>query len=78
MVVVLALVVALGAGAFFYLRNRGGTEPIPGQERCVATANDSAVAVDLDQAHYASIIVGLSGRGDKDVEQADRFLEGRL
>jgi hypothetical protein len=62
MVVVLALVVALGAGAFFYLRNRGGTEPIPGQERCVAMANDSAVAVDLDQAHYASIIVGLSVR----------------
>jgi hypothetical protein len=62
MVVVLALVVALGVGAFFYLRNRGGTEPIPGQERCVATANDSAVAVDLDQAHYASIIVGLSVR----------------
>ena len=40
MVVVLALLVALGVGAFFYLRNRGGTEPIPGQERCVATAND--------------------------------------
>ena len=28
----------------------------------MATANDQSVAVDLDQAHYASIIVGLSVR----------------
>ncbi len=62
LVVTLALLAALGVGAFLYLRNRGGTEPIPGQERCVATANDQSVAVDLDQAHYASIIVGLSVR----------------
>jgi hypothetical protein len=60
--VALALLIALGVGAFLYLRNRGGTEPIPGQERCVATAADQSVAVDLDQAHYASIIVGLSVR----------------
>jgi hypothetical protein len=60
--VVLALLIALGVGAFLYLRNRGGTEPIPGQERCVASAADQSVAVDLDQAHYASIIVGLSVR----------------
>ena len=37
----------------------GADQAIPGQERCVATANDQSVAVDLDQAHYASIIVGL-------------------
>ena len=60
--VALALLIALGVGAFLYLRNRGGTEPIPGQERCVASAADQSVAVDLDQAHYASIIVGLSVR----------------
>jgi hypothetical protein len=60
--VVLALVIALGVGGFLYLRNRSGAEPVPGQERCVATATDQSVAVDLDQAHYASIIVGLSVR----------------
>jgi hypothetical protein len=47
---------------FFWLRNRGATEPIPGQERCVATANGRSVGIDLDQAHYASIIVGISVR----------------
>ncbi len=62
LIVVLALLLAVAVGAFLYLRNRGGTEPIPGQERCVATAGNQSVAVDLDQAHYASIIVGLSVR----------------
>ncbi|HZA05826.1 MAG TPA: hypothetical protein VE617_14770 [Propionibacteriaceae bacterium] len=62
MAVVLALLIALGVGTFLYLRNRGGTEPVPGQERCVATAADQSVAVDLEQAQYASIIVGLSVR----------------
>jgi len=60
--VALALLVVFGVGAFLYLRNRGATEPVPGQERCVATAGGQSVAVDLDQAHYASIIVGLSVR----------------
>ena len=60
--VVLALLIALGFGGFLYLRNQGGTEPVPGEQRCVATAADRSVAVDLDQAHYASIIVGLSVR----------------
>jgi hypothetical protein len=62
MIVVLALLFMLGVGAFFWLRTRGATEPIPGQERCVATAGERSVAVDLDQAHYASIIVGVSVR----------------
>jgi hypothetical protein len=62
MIVALALLLMLGAGAFYWLRNRGATEPIPGQERCVATADGRSVAVDLDQAHYASIIVGVSVR----------------
>ena len=58
----LALVVLIGVGvaAFSWLRNRGITDPVPGQQRCVATANDRSVALDLDQAHFASIIVGLS------------------
>ena len=62
MIVALALICVVGVGAFFWLRNRGATEPIPGQERCVATAGGRSVAVDLDQAHYASIIVGVSVR----------------
>jgi hypothetical protein len=62
MIVFLALLGMLGVGAFFWLRNRGATEPIPGQERCVASAGGRSVAVDLDQAHFASIIVGVSVR----------------
>jgi hypothetical protein len=62
MVVLLALLVAVGLGAFFYLRGTGVTEPVPGEERCVATADDQSVAIDLDQAHYAAIIVGVSVR----------------
>ena len=41
---------------------RGLTEPVPGQQRCVATANDRSVVLDLDQAHFTAIIVGLSVR----------------
>ncbi len=58
--VALLIVVALGVGSFWWLRNRGLTDPVPGQQRCVATANGRSVVLDLDQAHYASIIVGLS------------------
>lgn len=58
----LALVVLIGLGiaAFSWLRQRGITDPVPGQQRCVATADERSVALDLDQAHFASIIVGLS------------------
>jgi hypothetical protein len=56
----LLLVVVVGIGGFLFLRSRGLTGPAPGQQRCVATANDRSVTIDLDQAHYASIIVGLS------------------
>jgi hypothetical protein len=54
------IVVALGVGGFLILRDRGLMAPVPGQQRCVATADDGSVALELDQAHYASIIVGLS------------------
>ena len=56
----MAIIVALGIGSFWWLRNRGLTDPVPGQQRCVATANGRSVVLALDQAHYASIIVGLS------------------
>jgi hypothetical protein len=61
-VVALAMMLVLGVGVFFWLRNRGAIEPVAGQERCVATAGGRSVTVDLDQAHYASIIVGVSVR----------------
>ena len=57
-----AVVVAIGVGVFWWLRDRGLTEPVPGQQRCVATAKNSSVVLDLEQAHYASIIAGVSVR----------------
>jgi len=58
-VAVLVLVVAV-LGVFSWLRDRGMTSPIPGQERCVATSGQAATSLDLDQAHFSSIIVGMS------------------
>ena len=60
--VALAIVIAASVGVFSWLRNRGLTEPVPGQQRCVATANNRSTVVDLDQAHLASIIAGVSVR----------------
>ena len=60
--VALAIVIAASVGVFSWLRNRGLTEPVPGQQRCVATANNRSTVVDLDQAHFASIIAGVSVR----------------
>jgi hypothetical protein len=60
--VAFALVIAAGVGAFWWLRTRNLTEPVPGQQRCVATANNGSTVVDLDQAHFASIIAGVSVR----------------
>ena len=62
LVVALAIVIAASIGVFSWLRNRGLTEPVPGQQRCVATANNRSTVVDLDQAHFASIIAGVSVR----------------
>jgi hypothetical protein len=62
LVVVFVLFVAAGVGAFWWLRSRNLTGPVPGQERCVATANDNSTVVDLEQAHFASIIAGVSVR----------------
>jgi len=52
--------VGLAVGAFLWLRSRGLTSPVPGQQRCVATASGNSVTLDLEQAHYASIVVGMS------------------
>jgi hypothetical protein len=60
--VALVILIGLGVGAVWWLSDRGITPPVPGQQRCVASAGDRSVALDPDQAHYASIIVGLSVR----------------
>lgn len=57
----LILMLLVAAGLVF-LRQKGVVEPMPGEQRCVGRAGDEAVAVDLDQAHFASIIVGISVR----------------
>jgi hypothetical protein len=59
---VFVVLAAAVVGAFWWLRSRNLTEPVPGQQRCVATANNKTAVVDLDQAHFASIIAGVSVR----------------
>jgi hypothetical protein len=61
-VLALILLIAGGVGAFWLLRSRNLTEPVPGQQRCVATANNKSAVVDLEQAHFASIIAGVAVR----------------
>ena len=56
------LLVTLVVGGFVWLRQQGAAAPLPGQQRCVATAGGRSVVLDLDQAHYTSIITGLSVR----------------
>lgn len=60
--VAFVLLIAAGVGAFWWLRSRNLTEPIPGEQRCVATASNKSTVVDLEQAHFASIIAGVSVR----------------
>jgi hypothetical protein len=65
--VLVAAFVLLAVAAFAVygiLRSRGVAPPTPGQQRCVATASGSSTALTLDQAHYASIIVGVSVKRD--------------
>ena len=62
LVLALILLIAGGVGAFWLLRSRNLTEPVPGQQRCVATANNKSAVVDLEQAHFASIIAGVAVR----------------
>ena len=62
LVLALILLIAGGVGAFWLLRSRNLTEPVPGQQRCVATANNKSAVVDLEQVHFASIIAGVAVR----------------
>ena len=62
LVVVVALVVIAAVGVHGWLRDKGVVAPLPGEERCVGNANSRSVALDLDQAYYSSIVVGLSVR----------------
>lgn len=62
LILALMIIVVGAVGAFVLLRYEGVVEPVPGQQRCVAHADDTSVALDLDQAHYASIIVGIAVR----------------
>ena len=59
-VVALVIVIALGVGSFWWLRNRGSPSRSPASSAAWPRPDDRSVALDLDQAHYASIIVGLS------------------
>ncbi len=56
-IVVLA---ALGVGAFLWRQQGDLGTPLLAQQRCVADAADATVTIDLEQAHFSSIIVGLS------------------
>ncbi len=60
--VVVVLVVVAALGVRRWLGDRGIVPPQPGDERCVATVKDRDVELDLDQAYYASIVVGVSVR----------------
>jgi hypothetical protein len=60
--VVVALVTVAALGLRDWRRDRPAPPPQPGVERCVATVGKRAVELDLDQAHYASIVVGVSVR----------------
>jgi hypothetical protein len=62
LVLAFVLLIAGGVGVFWLLRSRNLTEPVPGQQRCVATANNKSAVVDLEQAHFASIIAGVAVR----------------
>lgn len=61
----LALLLVLAGGVvttLVLLRDQNVTAPVPGRQRCVATAGDRSVALSLEQAHLTSIVVGLSVR----------------
>jgi hypothetical protein len=60
--VAFAALAAVVVAGIWWVTSRPASAPAPGAQRCVATAGDNAVALDLDQAHYTSIIAGLSVR----------------
>jgi hypothetical protein len=64
LVAAFVLLAVAALAVYGILRSRGVAPPTPGQQRCVATASGSSTALTLDQAHYASIIVGVSVKRD--------------
>lgn len=61
---IIILLAVIGVASFVVLRSRGTVAPVPFESRCIATASGNSVTVDPDQAHYTSIIVGLSVKRD--------------
>lgn len=57
---VVLTVAALGGIAYWLFRQDDADAPTRGAQRCVATADDHSVALELEQAQNASIIAGLS------------------
>jgi hypothetical protein len=60
--VVVGVVIALVVLVAVIVTNIPNHEPLPGEQRCVATASGRSVAVDTEQAHYAALIAGVSVR----------------
>ena len=61
--VLLAALLLVGVGVvaiWAIVRGQSPLPPMPGEERCVATAGGYSAVLTLDQAHNASIIVGVS------------------
>ena len=63
-ILIFAAVVALAVGGFGWFASRWQPAPVPGQQRCVATVQDTSTKITLEQAHYASIIAGVSVKRD--------------
>ncbi|MFT4165843.1 MAG: hypothetical protein QM650_11435 [Microlunatus sp.] len=59
-ILLLAGVVGLSIGGFSWFADKWRPAATPGEQRCVATAGNNSTAISLEQAHYASIIAGLS------------------
>ena len=59
-ILLFATVVALAVGGFSWFADKWQPAPAPGKQRGVATAGNNSTAISLEQAHYASIIAGLS------------------
>ena len=58
--VLIGIVVLLTVLVVMIIRSVPDHEPLPGEQRCVATASGRSVAVDTEQAHYAALIAGIS------------------
>ncbi|SDS19895.1 hypothetical protein [Microlunatus soli] len=62
LLVVLGVLIALLVAVVVVFTRIPNHQPLPGEQRCVFTANGRSAAIDTEQAHYASIIAGVSVR----------------